>query len=115
MQRTLGVSWERDPAKHRSVAKKLSPAFSMRSIKAKEPALQGFVDLFIERMRSLGHEEQGVDLKTVCPDKSWNEGANLTVDSGPTGSRWIYLPIWRTIESCTKSEIVSSFRWSNRT
>ncbi|KAI5922127.1 cytochrome P450 [Camillea tinctor] len=45
-------------------AKQLSPAFSGRALKAKEPTLHKYVDLFVERMKALGGGAQGVSLPT---------------------------------------------------
>ncbi|KAK9775317.1 putative Cytochrome P450 [Seiridium cardinale] len=59
-----GLVFERDPVKHREVAKKLYPAFSLKSIKAKEPILNGYVDRFVQKMKDLGSTNQGVDLRT---------------------------------------------------
>ena len=57
-----GLIWEWDPIRHRQVAKQISPAFSSRALKAKEATLHKYVDLFVDRMRSLG--EEGVNLPT---------------------------------------------------
>ncbi|OTA64848.1 cytochrome P450 [Hypoxylon sp. EC38] len=53
-----GIIWEWDPARHRQVAKKLSPAFSGRALKAKEPTLHKYIDLFVERMKAVGGATQ---------------------------------------------------------
>lgn len=84
-----GVIWEWDPVRHRQVAKQLSPAFSGRALKAKEPTLHRYVDLFVERMKTLGAEAQGVSLPTwinwVCVDISadmaYNRQMNALKDS----------------------------------
>ncbi|KAI1248554.1 hypothetical protein MGN70_009753 [Eutypa lata] len=55
-----GIIWEWDPLRHRQVAKQLSPAFSGRALKAKEPALHKYSDLFVERMKTLGGGARGV-------------------------------------------------------
>ena len=60
-----GISWERDPLKHREVAKKLRPAFSARSIKAMEPTLQKHIDRFINQMRKYGGGKKGLELLMV--------------------------------------------------
>lgn len=60
-----GISWERDPVKHRKIAKKLSPVFSMRSIKAKEHVPQMYIDMFIQRMREVGGPKEGAELPKV--------------------------------------------------
>ncbi|XXH02408.1 hypothetical protein Hte_008783 [Hypoxylon texense] len=54
-----GVIWEWDPVRHREVAKQLSPAFSGRTLKVKEPTLHKYIDLFVERMKSLGSAAEG--------------------------------------------------------
>lgn len=60
-----GIIWERDPARHRQVRKGLSPAFSVKSLQAKEPTLHRHIDYFLERMRELGDKRDGVDLREV--------------------------------------------------
>ena len=49
-----GIAWEEDPVRHREVAKKLSPAFSSRLIKALEPVAHEYMDYFFARMIELG-------------------------------------------------------------
>lgn len=56
-----GIIWERDPVKHRNVRKKLSPAFSVQSLHAKEPTLHKHIDHFIARMQEIG--DDGVELR----------------------------------------------------
>ncbi|KAI1246918.1 hypothetical protein MGN70_010803 [Eutypa lata] len=60
-----GLSWERNPVKHRVDAKKLAPAFSAKSMKAKEPTMHKYIDAFVQRMRELGDRKDGIELKTV--------------------------------------------------
>lgn len=60
-----GLSWERNPVKHRVDAKKLAPAFSAKSMKAKEPTMHKYIDAFVQKMREIGDREDGIDLKTV--------------------------------------------------
>ena len=76
-----GIVWEEDPVRHREVAKKLSPAFSHRSIKALEPVAHGYVDFFVARMKEFGAEPEGVGLvqwtnwlaMDQAADMAWNE------------------------------------------
>lgn len=58
-----GINWERDPVKHRDTRKKLSPSFSVRSLKAKEPTLHKHVDYFVARTKEIG--QGGVELREV--------------------------------------------------
>lgn len=60
-----GINWERDPVRHREIRKNLSPAFSVKSLQAKEPTLNKHIDYFLERMREFGDVENGVDLLQV--------------------------------------------------
>ena len=59
------------PARHRQVAKQLSPAYSGKAVKAKEPAIPKYADLFAKRMETLGSGTDG-------------QGAGL-----PTWTNWI--------------------------
>lgn len=60
-----GINWERDPVKHRQIRKKLSPAFSVRSLNAKEATLHKHIDYFISKMRELGSDKDGIELRQV--------------------------------------------------
>lgn len=60
-----GLSWERNPEKHRTKAKKVAPAFSAKSLKAKEATMHKYTDAFVQRMKDLGSKEEGIELKTV--------------------------------------------------
>lgn len=76
-----GIVWEEDPVRHREVAKKLSPAFSNRSIKALEPLTHEYMDYFVAKMKELGSEPTGVGLvewtnwlaMDQAADMAWNE------------------------------------------
>ncbi|KAI1291044.1 cytochrome P450 [Xylaria venustula] len=73
-----GLVWGWDPVRHRQVAKQISPAFSGRALRAKEPtlhryiviricpltALVTYIDLFTQHMMSDGQDGQGVSLPT---------------------------------------------------
>ncbi|RYP81407.1 hypothetical protein DL769_001973 [Monosporascus sp. CRB-8-3] len=59
-----GLLFERDPVRHRKVAKQMSPAFSSRSMKAKEPRLHKHIDFFVEKMKVVGYN--GVDISMWC-------------------------------------------------
>lgn len=60
-----GFTWQQDPAKHREVAKKVLPGFSTRALKAKEPIVYMYMDLFIEKMKEFGDRPGGVDITKV--------------------------------------------------
>lgn len=60
-----GIKWERDPVKHRQISKRLAPAFSIKSIKAKEATLHRYINYFVEKMRELGGTEDGIELHSV--------------------------------------------------
>ena len=61
------------------MAKKLHPVLSARSLRAQDPTLQGYIDLFISRMRVYGGGEKGVELKTVRISLLTFESVRLTV------------------------------------
>ncbi|KAK6222291.1 hypothetical protein LQW54_000991 [Pestalotiopsis sp. IQ-011] len=56
-----GISFETDPVKHREVAKRMAPAFSMKNFKAKEATLQYYIDLYIDKMKEVGGSEKGAE------------------------------------------------------
>lgn len=60
-----GINWERDPVRHQEIRKNLSPAFSVKSLQAKESTLHKHIDYFLRRMREFGNEKNGVDLLQV--------------------------------------------------
>ncbi|KAI1807900.1 cytochrome P450 [Daldinia bambusicola] len=68
------VLWEWDPILHRQVAKQLGPAFKGAALKAKEPTLHRYIDLFVKRMKNIGRKAEGVSLPTwinwLCVDIS---------------------------------------------
>lgn len=67
----------------------MAPGFSGRALKAKEPTLHKYIDLFVERMEMLGGEPDGVNLPTwinwLCVDLSadlaYNRQMNALKDS----------------------------------
>ncbi|KAJ5274000.1 hypothetical protein N7478_009125 [Penicillium angulare] len=83
-----GLIWEWDPVRHRQVAKQLSPAFSGRALRAKEPTLHKYIDLFVERMKQMGDEAGGVSLPTwvnwlcvdISADMAYNREMNALQD-----------------------------------
>ena len=84
-----GLIWEWDPVRHRQVAKQLSPAFSGWALKAKEPTLHHYIDLFVQRMQAYGGSPDGVSLPSwtnwLCVDIStemaYNRQMNALQDS----------------------------------
>ena len=75
-----GIVWEEDPIRHREVAKKLSYAFSSRSIRALEPVAHEYMDYFVTKLKELGSEPAGVGLvewtnwlaMDQAADMAWN-------------------------------------------
>lgn len=57
-----GLLWERNPEKHRRVAKTISPAFSGNSIRAKLPTMNEHIDSMVTK---IGRYE-AVDISIVC-------------------------------------------------
>ncbi|KAI6084197.1 cytochrome P450 [Hypoxylon rubiginosum] len=49
-----GITWEKDAAKHRRMAKELSPSFSVKALKALEPTMHKYVDAFVQKMKTMG-------------------------------------------------------------
>ncbi|RYO84481.1 hypothetical protein DL762_005654 [Monosporascus cannonballus] len=72
-----GLSWERNPAKHHADAKKLAPAFSMKSMKAKESTMHKYTDAFVQRMKNFGGREDGIELKTWTDWVAMDASADL--------------------------------------
>lgn len=57
--------WEQYPAKRREVARKILPAFSTKAIKAKEPTVQIYIDLFVDKMKEFGNKPERLNLNKV--------------------------------------------------
>ncbi|KAF1993192.1 cytochrome P450 [Amniculicola lignicola CBS 123094] len=76
-----GISGEPDPIKHREIAKKLAPAFSTRNLKAKEATVNKHFDFFIKKMKSLGTDKKGVDMR------SWSDWLALDLSMDMTYGR----------------------------
>jgi hypothetical protein len=60
-----GLTWERDPVKHRQTSKIIAPAFSVKSIKAKEATIHKYIGLFVQEMKTLESKEKGTELRRV--------------------------------------------------
>ena len=71
--------------RHRQLAKQLSPAFSGRALKAKEPTLHKHIDHFVARMDMLGAEPKGISLPSwinwVCVDISADMAYNREMNA----------------------------------
>ena len=61
-----GLLWERDPAKHRRIAKTISPAFSANSLRAKDPTMHKHIDFMMTQLQEFGDSKDGTDLSVVC-------------------------------------------------
>lgn len=102
-----GLIWEWDPVRHRQVSKRLSPAFSGRALKAKEPTIHKYVDLFVDRIKDLGGRPQGVSLPKwinwLCVDLSadmaYNREMNALNDSKPAPCVYC-APLEEPTDSC---------------
>ncbi|KAI1846314.1 hypothetical protein JX266_007519 [Neoarthrinium moseri] len=72
-----GISWERNPAKLHADAKRLAPAFSAKSLRAKEPTMHMYTDAFVRSMKDLGGREEGIELKTWTDWLAMDASADL--------------------------------------
>ncbi|KAI2620575.1 cytochrome P450 [Hypoxylon sp. NC1633] len=74
-----GIIWEEDPHRHREVARKLSPAFSSRSVRAMEPLIHKYIDYFVMKMKQLSSTDIPLSRWTnwlamdLSADLAWNE------------------------------------------
>lgn len=60
-----GITWETVPELRRQRVKQITPAFTTNSIRAKEPTMHKYIDLFVRSINELGEREEGVDLRSV--------------------------------------------------
>lgn len=54
--------WQQDPLRHRQIAKQVAPAFSQKAIRATDPVIHRYVDLFVNKMKEIGDTPAGIDL-----------------------------------------------------
>ncbi|KAI1317132.1 cytochrome P450 [Xylariaceae sp. FL0255] len=59
-----GIIWQQDPVRHREIAKKMAPAFSQKATRAKDPVLCRYADIFVDKMKELGQQQEGVSIPT---------------------------------------------------
>ncbi|KAK8861950.1 cytochrome P450 [Apiospora arundinis] len=76
-----GISGETNPVRHREIAKKLSPAFSMRNLKAKEATILKHLDRFLDKMKDIGMGGKGAELQ------SWTDWLALDLSADMTYGR----------------------------
>ncbi|KAI1089462.1 cytochrome P450 [Rostrohypoxylon terebratum] len=57
-----GLIWQQDPHRHRQIAKQVAQAFSRKAIRATDPVIHHYVDLFVNKMKEIGNTPGGVDL-----------------------------------------------------
>ncbi|KAH9908663.1 cytochrome P450 [Xylariomycetidae sp. FL2044] len=80
-EKLAGLIWERNPLRHRELARRLAPAFSVKSMRGMQPILHDHFDYFVTRMRDVGNSSAGVGLAAwtnwlamdISCDMSWNE------------------------------------------
>jgi hypothetical protein len=95
-----GITWETDPVKHRQKVKWLSPAFSSKSLRSKEPIIHKYIDIFVEKMKRIGSRKEGIELRQVSAHSVSRERLHSYsfFFSGQTGWPWILQPIWDIVE-----------------
>ncbi|KAI0115673.1 cytochrome P450 [Nemania sp. FL0031] len=80
-EKMAGLIWERDPLRHRELARKLAPAFSVKTMRTMQATINEHLDYFVARMKELGESPTGVGLANwtnwlamdLSADMSWNE------------------------------------------
>lgn len=84
-EKSGGLVWEWDPVRHRKVSKQISPAFSGRALKAKEPTLHKYINLFVQHMEVSGGGTEGVSLPQwvnwLCVDMSGDMAYNREMNA----------------------------------
>lgn len=76
-QGDLGFSWQPNPAIRKATGKKILPAFSNKANKNKEPLVHAYIDLFVDKMRTLGDTPTGVKMNDWCYWLSVDMAADL--------------------------------------
>ncbi|KAI9154647.1 Cytochrome P461 monooxygenase [Paramyrothecium foliicola] len=72
-----GISFERDPVKHKLLAKKLSGAWSAKSLNTLEPIIHSYIDLFVKKLKEEGSREGGIELQTWTDRLAMDMSAEL--------------------------------------
>jgi hypothetical protein len=72
-----GIIFEEDPVKHHVVARKIFPAFSSRSIRTFEPLIHKHIDYFVERMKQLGTQPEGLNLVDWTHWVAWDTSQDI--------------------------------------
>ncbi|PVI08698.1 cytochrome P450, partial [Periconia macrospinosa] len=72
-----GLSFERAPAKHRQLVKKLAGAWGANSLKQMEPTMHSYIELFIRKMKEVGGRKDGIDLQTWTDRLAMDMSAEL--------------------------------------
>lgn len=106
-----GIIWQEHPVKHREVAKKVSPAFSNRSLKAMEPMMHKYMDYFVKKMKQLGGAPDGIELgrwtewlaMDMSADLSWSEEMDQM-----RNSRLLKMLAFMTLKTDFNSEVKNS-------
>ncbi|CAG8948721.1 hypothetical protein HYFRA_00001842, partial [Hymenoscyphus fraxineus] len=98
-----GIVWEEDPVRHREVAKKLAPAFSMRSTRAMEPIVVQYIEEFISRMKELGGACEGVGLAKWM---NW-----LTMDTSADLATGEKMGQMRNLKDSLDLDVLLAFNW----
>ncbi|KAI0019240.1 benzoate 4-monooxygenase cytochrome P450 [Xylariomycetidae sp. FL0641] len=98
-----GIAFERDPVRHRKVAKALAPAFSSRAIAAKVPTMLKYIDLFIGKARQLGGGSEGLDVG------KWTNWLTMDIAADLAYSR--EMNQMRHMESSTYLQVAKRFPW----
>ncbi|KAJ3577733.1 hypothetical protein NPX13_g2830 [Xylaria arbuscula] len=76
-----GLNWEMDPVKHRKDSKQLSPAFSLKSIRAKERIVHEYIDDFIDKLNIHGGKSEGIDLKILMLMTPWADWLAMDISA----------------------------------
>ncbi|CAG8979940.1 hypothetical protein HYALB_00013363 [Hymenoscyphus albidus] len=98
-----GIVWDEDPVRHREVAKKLAPAFSMRRIRAMEPIVVHYIEEFISRMKKLGGAREGVGLAKWM---NW-----LTMDTSADLATGEKMSQMRNLKDSLDLDVLLAFNW----
>ncbi|PVH77290.1 cytochrome P450 monooxygenase-like protein [Cadophora sp. DSE1049] len=64
--RSLVMSNERDPVKHREARKLLAPAFSPSALRAQTAFVLKYVDMWIEQIKKHGNTDKGINIEEWC-------------------------------------------------
>ncbi|KAI1341981.1 cytochrome P450 [Xylariaceae sp. FL0016] len=111
-----GLIWQQDPIRHRHIAKQVAPAFSQKAIRAMDPIIHHYVDIFVGKMKEIGNAPDGISLLSwtqwlamdVAAEMAYSHRVNCMKDEKDS----VYLSIVLSFNKfATMTQVLRRFPW----